>query len=148
MELAFTLCLPREEASVPVVRHLCTSCLERLGVEDDCIADIEVAVSEACTNVLKHAATEDEYQVTVKIRQGLCDIQVIDRGAHFDHSLLDVPQPIGDQEGGRGVHLMRAMVDELHFVSQPEAGMAVHLAKGLRMREAAAWNKLAARLRR
>ncbi len=143
MELAFTLCLPREEASVPIVRHLCGACLERLGVLEECVADIELAVTEACTNVLKHATGDEEYKVTVKVSESTCDIQVLDQGAHFDHSVLGASPPRLDQEGGRGVYLMRAMVDDLQFVAQPEVGMAVHLAKGLQLHETAVLKRLA-----
>jgi serine/threonine-protein kinase RsbW len=63
MLLSFSVLLPRERSSVPFVRHLCRSTLERLGVEQSCIDDIEVAVSEACTNVYKHAhQTDQEYE--------------------------------------------------------------------------------------
>ena len=131
MEIVFSLCLPRDEASVPVVRRVCSGAMRRLGVDDDCAHDIEVAVSEACTNVLKHAAsTHDQYDVTVEFSEATCEIRVVDSGDGFDHS-LHAGNVHPSAEGGRGIHLMRALVDRVDFAHEPESGTMVHLVKRL-----------------
>ena len=61
MEIRFTLQLPRDALSVPVVRRVLNSSMRTLGVAEDCLTDIEIALTEACTNVLDHAAAGDEY---------------------------------------------------------------------------------------
>ena len=61
MELKLTLALPRDEYSVPVARRVLSRSLEVLGVDEVVVADIELALTEACTNVLDHAADTDEY---------------------------------------------------------------------------------------
>lgn len=136
MECRFTLCLPRDEASVPVVRHVCRDALRMLGVREVCVGEIELAVTEACTNVLKHVAqTDHEYEVAVTIDERHCDIRVVDAaGGAFDgeaHGREVHPTA----ESGRGILLMRAMVDELRFVSEPETGSVVHLVKRLELEE-------------
>jgi serine/threonine-protein kinase RsbW len=127
--------LPRDEASVPVVRHICRDALLGLGVERRCVAEVEVATSEACTNVLKHVAgTDDSYEVTVEVNEARCEIRVIDTGRGFDHESLnalghtDVDEAA---ESGRGIFLMRAMVDQIKFLNEPETGTVVHLTKSL-----------------
>lgn len=141
MKFDFSLCLPREEASVPVVRHLCGFALRRLGVEDDCVGDVELAVTEACSNVLHHSAgTGDEYEVQIDIDDQLCSIRVIDTGDGFDHHTVPDGE-VGD-EGGRGIKLMRALVDDLEFVSKPESGTIVHLEKLLECRDDALLHRL------
>ena len=133
MELDFGLTLPRDALSVPVVRHLCRSTLQRLGVEDACVHEIELALSEASTNVLVHAAgPEDQYEVRVKISDDVCKIDVVDTGAGIDLDALPVEPPVG-AESGRGIQLMRALVDELQFATKPHAGTAVQLTKALRL---------------
>ena len=135
MEVVFTLCLPHDEASVPVVRHLLSSALERLGVNAACSSDVELAVTEACTTVLKHAnAAPEEYEVRVEISAAECRIEVADLGAaQVGDSLTRVGTV--DEEGGRGIPLMRALVDQLHFVARPERGMSVRLFKRLELDE-------------
>lgn len=132
MVITFSLCLPRDEASVPVVRRLCKSALDDLGVEPGCISDIEVAVTEACTNVLKHAdGAREAYEVTVEINDTDCTIRVIDSGGGFDDAEFGREQALGAAESGRGIHLIRAMVDDVRFISRPEDGTIVHLEKNL-----------------
>ena len=136
MRISFSLCLPRDSATVPVVRRICRDALDVLGVSDDCNGAIQVAVSEACTNVLQHVeGTGDEYEVDVAVDDSVCAIRVIDTGNGFDHTTVPVATN-GDglstsAEGGRGIFLMRAMVDELEFKSEPEKGTIVRLVKRL-----------------
>ena len=135
MRITFSLNLPRDEASVPVVRHVCRDALLGLGVERRCVAEVEVATSEACTNVLKHvAATDESYEVTVEVNESRCEIRVIDTGHGFDHQSLNelgLTDVDGSAESGRGIFLMRAMVDQIKFSNEPETGTVVHLTKTL-----------------
>lgn len=144
MEIHFSLCLPRDEESVPVVRHICRDALAELGVAGDCVGDVELAVTEACTNVLKHAAgTGDEYEVTVSVAEDDCVIRVVDSGSGFDHEALDRDAVAGSAaESGRGVFLMAALVDDLKFTSKPELGTIVHLEKKLRLTETSVIRRL------
>ena len=146
MECRFTLCLPRDEASVPVVRHVCRDALAMLGVGEECVGEIELAVTEACTNVLRHVkGTDAEYEVSVGINEKQCDIRVVDTaGDLFDHSTKGLEEADPDAESGRGIFLMRAMVDELQFVSEPESGSVVHLVKKLELQQDSILRRLAA----
>jgi hypothetical protein len=47
--------LPREARNVPVVRRTVATALESAGVTDECVEEVQVALSEACTNVFQHA---------------------------------------------------------------------------------------------
>jgi serine/threonine-protein kinase RsbW len=132
VKVAFSLLLPREASTVSMVRRLCRDALTLLGVKRGCISDIEIAVSEACTNVLKHVAgTGDAYEVTVEVESGRCEISVVDTGLGFDHTIYGVDGGSLEAEGGRGIYLMEAMVDRLEFRSVPESGTIVHLEKTL-----------------
>lgn len=143
MVITFSLSLPRDEASVPVVRRLCKSALEDLGVEGECVSDIEIAVTEACTNVLKHADDDKEaYEVTVEVNDTDCTIRVIDSGGGFDGSVQGREQAVGAAESGRGIHLIRALVDNVRFISRPEAGTIVHLEKNLVLTESSILRRL------
>jgi serine/threonine-protein kinase RsbW len=133
MEVQFSLVLPPDSTSVPVVRSLARSCFGTLGIADECAHELEVVISEACTNVLKHAVRgEDSYEVRVSTSPTMCDIRVRDTGRGFDGRF----KPSGDHtaEGGRGIHLMRELVDRLQFVSEEGAGTMVHLEKALVLR--------------
>lgn len=144
MDCRFTLCLPRDAASVPVVRHVCRDALRMLGVADECVGEIELAVTEACTNVLRHVrGTDIEYEVSVAVNERRCEIRLVDvAGELFDHDSMGRYEAKLDAESGRGIFLMRAMVDELNFVSEPEGGSVVRLIKHLKLKEDAILRKL------
>jgi serine/threonine-protein kinase RsbW len=131
MKIAFTLCLPRDEGSVPVARHLLGGSLRKLGVSGGCVYDIELALTEACTNVLRHASGgEDEYNVDVQIEDTECEIRVTDTGHGFDHRSLFRAVPT-TAESGRGIRLMQALVDRTDFQTKPRDGTIVCLVKEL-----------------
>ena len=137
MEIKLTLALPREELSVPVVRRVLKSSLSALGVEPDVIQDIEVALTEAVTNVLDHVAHGEEYEVSAGIDGDICVIEIVDRGAGFDASELGHDEAHPSAEEGRGIQLMRALVDKVTFTNIPTVGTVVHLEKRLEWTEQA-----------
>jgi serine/threonine-protein kinase RsbW len=145
VNIVFSLNLPKDETSVPVVRRISREALSSLGVEDGCISQIEVALSEACTNVLKHVeGTEEAYEVTVEVNEELCEIRVIDTGSGFDHDSKGHTHVDHTAEGGRGIFLMRAMVDKIEFTSAPESGTVVRLTKKLELQEGSVLRRLVA----
>jgi serine/threonine-protein kinase RsbW len=126
--------LPRDELSVPVIRHLVADALKQVGVLDEISYDIQLALTEACTNVLDHAGPGDAYEVTVTIRPDRCELRIIDIGHGFDHVSVTRPAPDDAEltaERGRGLGLMHALVDHIELVSEPEAGTLVRLVKQL-----------------
>ena len=145
MEIKFTLVLPRDELSVPVVRRVLRASMLTLGVDDTCVEDIEVALTEACTNVLDHAQGEDEYKIVAGLDGDHCVIDVVDTGRGFDADHLGQAEAAPSAEEGRGIQLIRALVDQVHFRSRPETGMIVHLEKALVFDEDSAIQRLADR---
>ncbi|HEX2701367.1 MAG TPA: ATP-binding protein [Acidimicrobiales bacterium] len=136
MEIRIGLSLPREARTISVARHICRETLRELGVEGEGVSDIEVALTEACTNVLDHSGPGDEYDVELSLTDRLCVIRVVDTGHGFDP--MATPAPTDERaESGRGIHLMKALVDCVRFESRPEDGTIVHLEKELAFVEGA-----------
>lgn len=132
MEIKLTLALPRDELSVPVARRVLKQAMDVLGVDEEVTTDIQLALTEAVTNVLDHAGDSDEYEVSAGIANDVCVVEVIDRGAGFDASSLGHGQAEQTAEEGRGIHIMRALVDMVQFDSREHVGNVVHLEKRLR----------------
>jgi serine/threonine-protein kinase RsbW len=135
MELSLALTLPRDEQTVSVARHVVRIAMEQVGVEATCVDDIELALSEACTNVLVHAGPGDQYVVRLDLEDRLVVIGVIDVGRGFDSARLQAEDALPDDERGRGLGLMQALVDRVDFTSRPEAGTIVTLEKVLTDRD-------------
>ena len=131
------LTLPRDEQTVSVARHVVHHAMEQVGVEVTCVDDIELALSEACTNVLVHAGPGDKYVVRLDLEDRFAVIRVIDVGPGFDSARLQAEGALPDDERGRGLGLMRALVDRVDLTSHPEAGTIVTLEKILSYRDGA-----------
>ena len=131
MQILFTVVLPRDEVTVPLIRHIVRDSLLKIGATRDCVADIELALTEACSNVLHHAKDNpSEYSVSVDVDDECCDIRITDRGTGFDAASIGIASDTA--ESGRGITLMKALVDDLKFVSNSK-GTVVHLAKRLQL---------------
>jgi len=121
MEIKLTLALPRDSLSVPIVRQILTRALQTLGVLDQIVSDIEIALTEACTNVLKHAG-DQEYEVSCGIDGNCCRIEVIDRGGGFDAAGMGMEDaPLTAETGHHQVRL------ELQGYADPPIAVDVQL---------------------
>ena len=129
MRVDLVLCLPRDDSTVPVLRHIASCALRELGVVPDVIDDVSLALTEACANVVRHSGSDDEYEVRLSIEDTSCEIRVVDTGHGFDSSSFPVAMAGSADEQGRGLALMKALVDHVRFESRPEAGTVVHLVK-------------------
>ena len=128
------LCLPRDSATLPVVRHIAAFALDEIGVDTENIHDVALALTEAAANVVKHSGADDQYEVHLVVEDALCEIRVVDTGHGFDSTSLGLAMAGPSDEQGRGMALMAALVDSVRFESRPEAGTIVHLVKDLQLR--------------
>jgi serine/threonine-protein kinase RsbW len=124
----FSVRLPTDAQSVPLVRGLLRQALSYLGVAEENIQEIVLALTEACANVVQHAVDQEEYEVEVAIDDSVCRISVVDDGDGFDP---DTAVPADPLDGGRGLILMRALVDRLAFVQDEDGRHRVTLEKRL-----------------
>lgn len=143
VDMRFSLSLPREALSIPVIRRVVGDALRGLGVSEDCVDDVLVAISEACTNVVQHARATGEYEVSGQVDEAVCVLKIMDRGSG--------PRPAPEDRGvlsesGRGIKIMRALVDDLDIDSSPDRGTIVHLRKRLTWRDEALVRRLDHRL--
>lgn len=142
-QVSLSLQLPRDRLSVPVTRHLIRAAMKEVGVLSEDADAVELALTEACANVIDHSGPGDAYDVTVSIGTSACHIRVVDVGRGFDHAALSLPSMAdANAEHGRGVALMHALVDQVRFESEPERGTVVHLVKSLRFDDSATARRL------
>ncbi|SDI38459.1 ATP-binding protein [Nonomuraea jiangxiensis] len=130
METTIALRLPRDAASVPLVRQMLEGTLRSLGVEQQVRDDIELMLTEACSNVIKHAEPSDCYRVSAAVFDHMCIIKVVDAGGGFDPREIVDPEPNADH--GRGLQIMRALADDIRFTNRAQKGAVVCLEKRLR----------------
>ena len=136
MRIQVTLTLPREAVSVPLARHIVSAALKRAGIDRECLAEVEIALTEACTNVFQHAKLGDTYDVVINVHGELLTVDVVDSGTGFDHRrLANASLPDDSAESGRGIAMMQFFADQTVFDSVEDGGGSVHLSKRLRWSE-------------
>jgi serine/threonine-protein kinase RsbW len=131
VNVQFSVRLPTDAQSVPLVRGLLRQALQYLGVAETGIQEIVLAVTEACANVVQHAGEHEEYQVDIAIDDEICRISVLDDGDGFDPAATAIEQERSPLDPGRGLLLMRALVDRLDFVQDEDGRHRVTLEKRL-----------------
>lgn len=123
--------LPSDARYVPVLRKLVSCLLADVGLPEEPSEDLQIAVSEACANVVRHAEGVAVYTISLVLDDEGVEIEVRDAGLrtarspveHGPDAELDL-----DEEHGRGLHLMRAVTDELAF-DRREDGTTVTFVK-------------------
>lgn len=131
MLLDVAVCLPHESETVGVIRAIVRNALHSFGVTQECVDDICLALSEACTNVIDHAVRGDEYEVRLEVDERECALSVKNTNCAFDARALHGVMPDPSSPRGRGVAIMRAVMDRVDFSSEPEADTMVRLVKAL-----------------
>jgi anti-sigma regulatory factor (Ser/Thr protein kinase) len=111
------LTLPARPENVAVVRHVLGALAEVLRLPQPVIDDMRLAVTEACTNVVRHA-----YEGS----QGTIDVVVRPRGEELEVVVADVGRGIGpspDTAGpGLGLPLIASLADDLEIERHRDTG--------------------------
>lgn len=129
MELSLALCLPRDAATVPVTRKILRCALQALAVTAPVRDDIELALTEACDNVIMHAQHGEEYAVRIGVNGAVC---AIDTGRGWDAATIaTIGLPDGTAEHGRGLHLIHTLTENVQLANHPKQGAMVHFEKHL-----------------
>ena len=128
VKITYSIHLPSDVASVPVARSMCRANLALVKVEQQSIDDVALALTEACTNAVLHAAARS-YVVDVVVDGDLCQIDVCDEG----RGMKDRAAANSEREGGRGLDLMETLVDTLNFRQREKRGTLVSFSKQLRL---------------
>ena len=115
MHFSCTLALPRDFRAVPIVRRFCRTAMTELGVTTECADGVAIAITEACSNVVEHSSSADEFTFSLELDGSRCSISVTDPMG-FDLDALpsrERPDPMADR--GRGLFLIAELMDSLTF---------------------------------
>lgn len=104
-----SLTLPSSPEYVLLARLVVAQVGRLAGFGPEDIYDLKLAVTEAATNVIRHAAV-DNYEVEYRVLPRAVEITVTDVGGGFNAAdLARTP----DGQGGFGLAVIRDLVDEL-----------------------------------
>ncbi len=116
------LTLPARPENVAVVRHVLGALSESLGLPQAVTEDVRLAVTEACTNVVRHAYAGREGTIDVVVRSEGGDLEVI----VADTGRGDGPSQ--DEAGpGLGLPLIAALADSLDIERSADKGSRLRM---------------------
>lgn len=106
------------------------------GLSEKEVYDVELAVDEACTNIIDHSYGGEglgEIECICEIIDGGLKIIIIDSGCFFNPDAIPIPdvnKPMKLRpEGGLGLFFMRNLMDEVHFDPCKEDGTTLTMIK-------------------
>jgi len=139
IERKFTLQVPSSTENLALIREFVTTVGRQSQLEEDEISNLELAVDEACANVIEHAYGHDitkEVVVRAKFDDESLQISVIDEGRGFDPNKTpqdSVEQLIHDRKsGGLGIRLIKKLMDEVSYEIVPGQKNELHMTKKIR----------------
>jgi serine/threonine-protein kinase RsbW len=121
--------LPSRAEWVSVARLAIAGIASRLdfGIED--IEDLKLAVAEAYTNCIQHAAADGEVRIECTIHPTKLVIEVRDQSKGFNGAEV-APRKLGEpQESGLGVFLIRTLMDDVSYEVDPRRGTRLTMTK-------------------
>ena len=115
---------------VSIIRLTVSGIANKIGFSLDDIEDIKVAVSEACTNAIKHSL-DDKFLVQFSVLENGLTIEVEDKGTGYDVESLQEPDLTNPKESGLGLFIIQTLMDEVSTISNSDVGTRVKMTKYL-----------------
>lgn len=115
---------------VSVVRLTTSGIANKIGFCLEDIEDIKVAVSEACTNAIKHSL-DDKFYVEYTIFKDGLTIEIIDNGKGYNVDSVDKPNLEQLKESGLGLFIIQSLMDDVKIKSDINNGTSVIMTKYL-----------------
>jgi len=127
------LTIPAKPEYIALARLALSGLAQVRPVEPETLADLKLALTEACSNSVRHAYREGRAG-TVDVRYELdgsqLAVEVVDEGSGFDVSSAEREGDGELDEGGLGLAIIRAVTDEL-AINSHERGSRLRFAKNL-----------------
>lgn len=118
--IRFDLVLPRARESELVAAQCLEQVGKNLGLDQDALGQLQIALIETCINALEHSKGAEQ-KVTVSIVAGGDDVEVAVESEGQEFIVQETGEPAGDRESaksagrGWGIKLMKRFADEVRF---------------------------------
>ena len=133
-ESGIWLKVPRDTFFLGLVRSFVGDLAKRCGFDSKRSAMIEMAVDEACSNVIRHGADDGvaiseqshEMNLRIDIRPDRISVTLIDNGRRFpfeEYRKENLENALDKmQVGGLGIYLIKNFMDEVIYFHEPGVG--------------------------
>jgi serine/threonine-protein kinase RsbW len=136
MDTSETRTFPGRFDSLAAINQFVTGIAESAGFCPKAVYAVQVAVDEACSNIIEHAYGGQErgpIVCTCHVRDDKLIVVLGDFGCPFDPSSVPRPDLCADLNkrtaGGLGVFFIRQLMDQVYFESKPGYGNTLTLIK-------------------
>jgi serine/threonine-protein kinase RsbW len=146
------LVVPGETDYLHLIRDFVCAVARKMGFPDQRVGEIEIAVDEACANIIEHAygsapsagrvivarypdGAMQAITLRVSVFANRIELRILDQGPDFsisELSDLDLGAFVaGDRTRGMGTYIIRNFMDEVHHAYHPGVGNELTLVKYL-----------------
>lgn len=134
---SITLNLPGRYACLGAIRQAVLHISARAGLSEIKSAQLEMAVDEACSNVIEHSyggeSDSSELRVRLIREPGGITVEICDRGAGFDFDTQPARAPSDyldeRRQRGLGMFIIRCFVDSASYQRATPDGNCLRLTK-------------------
>ena len=128
------LSIPAKAEYITLSRLALTAIARVQPLSDETLSDLKLALTEACTNSVRHAyqdGREGVVEIVYLLEPDRMVVEVADDGEGFaPDELLEDPEG-GLSEGGLGIAIIRAVADEVEFGERETGGSRLRFVKFL-----------------
>ena len=131
-----TAIFPAKYDQLEAIRKFAGQAAKDLGMDESDTYSVELAVDEACTNIIEHAYRgihDGEIECTCDARDDDLTIILRDHGRPFDVASVPEPDLKADLEdrkvGGLGVFLIHKLMDDVRFEPLGKSGNVLTMVK-------------------
>jgi serine/threonine-protein kinase RsbW len=127
------LTIPARPEYITLGRLALTAIAGVRSLSDETLHDLKLALTEACTNSVRHAYNDEgrgSVDIVYELRGDRLAVEVGDAGTGFDPGVAttDVDKL---EEGGLGIAIIRAVTDEVEIAEREGGGSKLRFVKRL-----------------
>ena len=113
------------------VREVCRT-LPGPALEEDSVSQLELAITEAASNVMRHAfhgRTDQQIQLDAAVFADRLVLQLHHLGESFEPDAVNTPAFDGTQDGGFGMYIIAQSVDDVRYYRDERGRNCISLVK-------------------
>ena len=126
------LTIPAKAEYITLGRLALTAIARVRPLSEETLSDLKLALTEACTNSVRHAYEEGRtgvVEILYQLEPDRLVVEIIDEGAGFKPDEVE-PEGNGDlSEGGLGIAIIRAVADEVEIDQRETGGSRLRFVK-------------------
>jgi len=122
----YKLKVSSDSSNLELIRKFVFDVATKSGFSIEDANKIELAVDEACSNVVKHAYRGEEketIEIDVNVQEDRIIVKVKDKGKGFNPQSIQPPDMVEYLKqykmGGLGIHIIKSLMDEIDFKIKP-----------------------------